>query len=323
MESNEKAKENEYNFKKKYSKSLKVYLIVVLVLLIILVGPLIMAALSGGSLVMSLQIFSPLIPIDNIMVAFLVIALVIWPLGSLIGYFIGGKLFTPLFLFFHKRTSGKDESYSIHTTEPPQDFNFFKLSLMPSLLAFNIAFLLADISFISNLVLTPEFITENIAGSSTTLITAIFVLSMFTVVIATAIYNSIYSLREAGVLYTYKKKPASQGYAPELKSIGGTYHTIIKAWAGFSLSIGFIQLSSFELLNILNRVGAEEGVGGSILLLVVVIILLMLVLFCGTPFFIAYMCIPGIIVLDKRRQSRIQFTSKIAKKMLLKEETEN
>lgn len=67
------------------------------------------------------------------------------PIVCIIGFIIGGYLFTPLFMLIHKKILGRNLLYGIKEMRKPKEFKGAFLScLFPALLAFNIGILLSD-----------------------------------------------------------------------------------------------------------------------------------------------------------------------------------
>ncbi|TFG11114.1 MAG: hypothetical protein EU535_07680, partial [Promethearchaeota archaeon] len=67
------------------------------------------------------------------------------PILSIVAYFLGGYLFTPFLIYFHKKTIGRSFIYGIEERERPNLFKgAFRKSVFPALMAVNIAILLSD-----------------------------------------------------------------------------------------------------------------------------------------------------------------------------------
>ena len=65
------------------------------------------------------------------------------PIFSIVAYFLGGYIFTPLLIFLHKKVIGRTLIYGIEERERSTVFKgAFLKSIFPALMAFNIAILL-------------------------------------------------------------------------------------------------------------------------------------------------------------------------------------
>ena len=80
------------------------------------------------------------------------------PIVCIIGFILGGYLFTPLFMFVHKKILGRNLIYGIKEMHKPKEFKgAFLSSLFPALLAFNIGILLSDEIIIQDFIFVDTF----------------------------------------------------------------------------------------------------------------------------------------------------------------------
>ncbi len=230
------------------------------------------------------------------------------PIISIIAFIIGGYLFTPLFLFLHKKVLGRNLIYGIREMQRPKDFKgAFMNSLFPALLAFNIGILLSDESILYDLLFVDTF---NAGPAINQILTLIFLFPLVSG-IGIGVFSAAYFLLESGIEYTNKerKKVLRGSFPTEVRSIGGFYLYYLKGYAGISVIISLFSLifSFFSLL---------EGL--SIGIYIINITTWPLIPFCITLFMV-----PVSIIQDFTYERRKKFTLKWAEKLNIRGQLED
>jgi hypothetical protein len=230
------------------------------------------------------------------------------PIISIIAFIIGGYLFTPLFLFLHKKVLGRNLIYGIREMQRPKDFKgAFMNSLFPALLAFNIGILLSDESILHDLLFVDTFN----AGFAINQILTLVILFPLVSGIGIGIFSATYFLLDSGIEYTNKdqKKVLRGSFPTEVRSIGGFYLYYLKGYAGISVIISLFKLlySFFSVIE-----------GGNLAIYMINIILWPLIPFCITLFMV-----PVSIIQDFTYERRKKFTLKWAEKLNIRGQLED
>ncbi len=224
------------------------------------------------------------------------------PILSILAYFLGGYLFTPLLIFLHKKTIGRSFIYGIEEREQPKLFKgALRKSVFPALMGFNIAILLSDETVIHNFIFTPTFLS-GVPPAVLQILTITIFLPLVSA-IGIAAFSATFFLIDSGIKYTNKeqKKVRNGSYPIEVRSIGTYYLYFLKGYAGISVIISIIQLIS-------NYIASIQDVGS-------IIYIINLILWPLMPLVIALFMIPAVIIQDATFNSRNKFVRKWAGKM--------
>ena len=255
--------------------------------------------LLSGQLLGSFTIYNTLC--QNFWVDMVIIFSLI-PILSIVAYFLGGYLFTPLLIFLHKKTVGRSFIYGIEECEQPKSFKGgFSKSIFPALMAFNIAILLSDETVIHDIIFTPTFLL-GVPPVVLQILTITIFLPLVSA-IGIAAFSATFFLIDSGIKYSNKeqKKVTSGSYPIEVRSIGTYYLYFLKGYAGISVVIGIIQLITEYLASI-------QDVSS-------IIYLINLILWPLMPLIIALFMVPAVIIQDATFNGRNKFVRKWAGKM--------
>ena len=223
------------------------------------------------------------------------------PIFSIIAYFLGGYLFTPLLIILHKKTIGRNLIYGIEEHKQPKEFKgAFLKSVFPALMAFNIAILLSDETVIHNFIFTSSFQSE-VAPAILQILTITILLPLVSA-IGIAVFSATFFLIDSGIEYSNKeqKKVIDGSYPIEVRSIGTYYLYFLKGYAGISVIISIVQLLS-EYLTSIDDVGS----------------IIYITNFFAWPFMplvIALFMVPAVIIQDATYNGRNKFVRKWAEK---------
>ena len=221
------------------------------------------------------------------------------PIISIIAFIIGGYIFTPLFIFIHKKVLGKNLIYGIREMQRPKDFKgAFMNSLFPALLAVNLGILLGDESVLYDLLFVDSFQP----GSAIYQILTLLILFPLVCGIGIGVFSAAYFLLESGIEYTNKeqKKVRRGAFPTEIRSIGGFYLYYFKGYAGISIVISLITL-------IISFFSVLEGLS-------IVTYIMNIFLWPLIPFIITFFMIPVFIIQDFTYERRKKYTLKWAEK---------
>jgi len=232
------------------------------------------------------------------------------PILSIIAYFLGGYLFTPLLIFLHKKIIGRTLIYGIEVRERPKLFKgAFRKSIFPALMAFNIAILLSNESVIHNFIFTPTFLSG--VPPAVLQILTITIFLPFVSAVGIAAFSATFFLIDSGIKYSNKdqKKVRNNSYPIEVRSVGTYYLYFLKGYAGISVIISIIQLIS-EYITSIQDVGS-------------VIYIINLFLWPIMPLIIALFMVPAVIIQDATYNSRNKYVRKWAVKVGISGELED
>jgi hypothetical protein len=167
------------------------------------------------------------------------------PIVCIIAFIMGGYLFTPLFMFIHKKVLGRNLIYGIREMQRPKTFKgAFTNSLFPAFLAFNIGILLSNESVLHDLLFVDMFNP----GSAIYQILTLLILFPLVSGVGIGVFSAAYFLLESGIEYTNKerKKVRRGSFPTEVRSLGGFYLYYLKGYAGIWVIISlFILIFSF------------------------------------------------------------------------------
>jgi len=250
----------------------------------------------NGGLMGSLEIYTVLTHNFAIDIAILFLLIPIW---CIIAFFIGGYLFTPLFLFIHKKMLGRKLIYGLKEMQQPKQ----------SLLALNIGILLSDEVFLHDLLFSDTFITY-VGEGIIQILTLVFLFPIASG-IGIAVFSATYFLLDSGIEYTNKKrKKVIRGSFPtEVRSVGGFYLYYLKGYAGLSVVISIVKL----LITFFTSIG---DVGGAVYIINIIVWPLI-------PFTITLFMIPVNMIQDLTYERRKKFTLKWAEKFDIRGQLED
>jgi len=221
------------------------------------------------------------------------------PIICIIAFIIGGYVFTPLFMFVHKKVLGRNLIYGIREMQRPKNFKgAFMNSLFPAFLAFNIGIILSNESVLHDLLIVDSFNP----GAAIYQILTLLILLPLACGIGIGVFSAAYFLLESGIEYTNKerKKVRRGSFPTEVRSLGGFYLYYLKGYAGIWVIISlFILIFSFF--------SDIEGVSFGIYIINVMMWPLM-------PFCITFFMLPVSIIQDFTYERRKKFTLKWAEK---------
>jgi len=222
---------------------------------------------------------------------------------AIVGAMIGGYLLAPLFLFAQKNTIGRNMVYGIQETSKSEKFKkAFIKSLFPALLALNFALMLSTNAPLQGLLLT-EGIVESGMGE-VMMISALFPIMG---ALCMGLFSPVWFLQDGGIVYSNKEKARITSDPLEIRSVGGWYLYILKGYAGISVIVNFYTFLS-------NLLSTQTSFGGQNMLL--------LIIWPVMPFLIAFLYMPGIMVLDMTYEKRRKFMINMAEKLGITQKVE-
>ncbi|MFX1570871.1 MAG: hypothetical protein ACFFCV_21235 [Promethearchaeota archaeon] len=239
-------------------------------------------------------------PIENGYIENVLIILVIYPLSSIIGVFIGGYVFVPLFLFVHRKIIGRNLIYGIQELDKPTKLKKTFRGLFPSLMALNFALLLTTNEFFVRLVIYPEFYEYYIENFPYDVyMSALQPFLMFTLGFAFALFSPAWFLLDAGITYTNKKKVKDTDHPIEVHSMGNYFLSFLKGYASISVLITWYQFLAGYILFINSVGGYFYDLGISLI---------------TAPFLIIFISNLSIILLEITKKRRVKYVRKFARK---------
>jgi len=172
-----------------------------------------------------------LIPGQDIMIALTFIFLFILPVTSIVASFIGGYLLTPIVIMLHKIFFRKKNFYGVQYESHIEKGRFLSLGFYPVLMAINLAMIFNN-QEIRNMILAPNLIAEiNIRPELNPLqdFLAMTILLMFTYGLSAFFFSPVWSLRDSGIIYTFKKKVEKSEEFYTVKALGDWFQTLVKS----------------------------------------------------------------------------------------------
>ena len=240
------------------------------------------------------QNLSYFVPMRDIGIEVGLIFILIIPCSSIIGLFIGGYLFAPLFLYVHKKIFGKKVEYGIHEKEFKR-FKFLNDGIFTSLMTINVSLLFT----------IPAVISLSVGRDTTSFIddlNTFLALLMFSAGIASTLFSTTWFLMDSGILYSNLKNSNKTPRPVEVRSVGRWYGQLLKGYAGVSVIlsyIGFMELFIPQLALDLS----------------IPLFILLLVVFVPFPLIMVLPLIPMLIISDRLKQHRTKFIRKKARKL--------
>jgi hypothetical protein len=268
------------------------------------------------SLIIFLAIIIPLvmftfIPIEgNAFLSFLPnsmglqIGYIFWmsALAGIIGILFIGYLFAPIFLFAYKYTVGIRMTFGIQERPESKKLKIPFKALYPALMALHIALIFATNEGIQDLLISATYVSESQNQAFIPMATAGALIPL-TFGIAMGIFSPIWFLLESGIVFTNKDKVRGMRDPIEVRSVGGWYHYLLKGYAGISVIVGYIVFIG-KILEVGNF---NPGM--------ILMVFLPVIMIC--------MAIPGFIILDMTNKHRQKFMRKIARRFGISGPLEN
>ncbi|MCK4480647.1 MAG: hypothetical protein KAV01_08980, partial [Candidatus Lokiarchaeota archaeon] len=278
----------------KYKKFILYYIVVIVFFLIMFI--ILSFVWTGGSY----KIYS-FLPFESTMLAYAVffIFYIISPIiGVLLGYFLG-----PFFLWVHKKLIGRKMAYYIEEKTVPDQLKFnFSRIFFPTLMSINLAMMVADNTFVQELILTPQTLTS---GDLLVIIQTIPALLIITIIISSSLFSPTIFLLDAGIVYTNKEKVKNTTEPIEVRGVGSWYSNFLKGYAGIGtlISLYMIVFEAFTTL------GSETSSSQNIALIIGFSI------WCLMPLLFSLLSIPVIFILDKTYNKRMLYIQKYTRKL--------
>jgi hypothetical protein len=278
----------------------KIIIMFVLVLIALgFIGSLIVVFIVGGEYNPSESLdLSPLLPLNDFSLEFplsMLITMFICILGSL----LFGFIFGPVLLYFHKILLGRKLIYGIQENFRTKKFKETFRGFFPMLMAVNFALMIFQERELTLLFIDESQVQEPGAGY----IYAIFVLVMVISGGTMGIFSATWFLMDSGIVYVKKIKKRKNNPI-EVRSVGGSYSTLLKGYSSISTVIAFYL---FTFQQIFSAVPKEMLFDWFIILLIIGLVLL--------PFFLSLLALPAIIILDMIFSKREHYMQRVAKKM--------
>ena len=220
-------------------------------------------------------------------------------IASVIGGLLAGYLFSPLFLFVHRKIIGRKMVYGLQDKEQIDEFKAIKKGFFPGFFAMSIGLDLMINPVIQDIVLKPSFA----GGDMLSQLVTFFALLPILIGIGTGLFSPVWYLLDAGIVYSNKNKVKGASYPTEVKSVGGWYMYLLKGYAGITVIITFYTF--------ISQIFASVITPYSDIISTAIIILLMPVV----PVLIALMTVPGFIALDKTYAHRKKYVRTVAHKL--------
>ena len=233
------------------------------------------------------------LPISDMGVETALIAIVLLPLCSIIGLFIGGYGFSPLFLYFHKKIFQSRAEYGIYNRPEFKKFKFFSSGLFSALMAINFSLFLLNPNIV-------RLSTGGIPDSQDDYARTFVVLLVFTFIIATILFSTTWFIKDSGILYSNKNYLNKTSNPPEIRSVGRWYGQFLKGYAGVSVIFSYFEFITIFLVE-------TAGIGD--------LFPILMAIFIPFPFFMVIPYIPTLIISDVIKQHRINYIRKFARKL--------
>lgn len=170
----------------------------------------------------------------------------------------------------------------------------------PALLALNVnSIVLFSAPWILDFILNREFIELGESLYTMVYVPGFLVLLMFTVGLGTLVFSPMWSLTDAGIVYSNKEKVSGTDQPVEGRAVGGRYTDFLRGYAGLGVVFSYIQFLSAYI--------SEQTIPPN-----PIDILTFGIFFFGLPIFLLVAVIPSLIVLDTTQEHRIRFVRNLA-----------
>ncbi|MFX1353809.1 MAG: hypothetical protein ACFFGP_07615 [Promethearchaeota archaeon] len=234
-----------------------------------------------------------LIPISDIGLETALLSILLLPLSSIIGLFIGGYGFSPLFLYVHKKIFKSKMEYGLYDRPKFHKFKYFSSGLFSALMAINFSLFL----------LTPEIVAFSrgaVPTSQADYATTFVVLLVITFFIATILFSTTWFLSDSGIIYSNKNKLEKTSNPPEVRAIGRWYGQFLKGYAGVSVIFSYFEFITIFLIETASLTN---------------IFSILLTIFIPFPFFMILPSVPTLIISDSIKRHRTQYIRRFAGKL--------
>ena len=293
-------------------KKLSNYRNLILIFIIYIIFWIILTIIIGIFVDLGTKInLTQLIPEQNLIIELTFIFAIILPVSSLIGLIFGGYIIAPLILYIHKKIYGSKKFYGILQIKNKQNLRILPKGFFPVLMSINLASLLLTPTFIE-LILSAEIVFRAEEISKLPMLTQILAESvalMITFGLTTTFFSSVWFLRDAGIIYSTKKKIENSEEFVEVKSIGDWFNTFLKSYAGIGALITYVIVVYNFISNFLTDKGAITNI----------LNVPILILWIGMPFYLAISLIPTLIINDLLEIKRVNYIKRIAEKLDIKD----
>ncbi len=247
---------------------------------------------------------SPFIPTNYASIELLLIILVYFPLGSILGVLIGSYLGAPVFLFLHKKIIGTKNVYGIWMKSNSTQLKIFSKGIFPALMTINFSIILCrpevlDLLMEDKVPLYLQFLSGFTLG-------VIIVLSSITFIFANLLFSSSWGLIDSRIVHTNKKQMEDLNALPKIRASGEWFNVLLKGYAGIGVIISYIQFT-FQNVEDLSVYFSNPGSLLTLILYAVLMIAVVLILILAT--------IPGLILSDILGTRKSNYTRNIGKKM--------
>ncbi len=224
------------------------------------------------------------------------------PVGSIIGGLLIGYLLGPLFLFVHKKTIGIKMEYGLQEKRKPAKFKGTWKGFFPAVFAMNVGLILMANPTIQEIVLKPNYRGEDVISQ----LICFASLLPVTIGIGMGAFSAVWFLLDSGIVYTNKSKVKDTAYPTEVRSVGSWYMYLLKGYAGITVIMTFYTFLSNIILAITS---SSTDLTSRILITVI---------WPFMPIFMAFMALPGVILLDITYEHRKKYIRKFANNLGIK-----
>lgn len=278
----------------KYIKSLIIFIFSIIVVFVILF--LTLQNVPGFTL------FFPIsLPVDSLLMNLLT-ALTAIIFGYYFGYILG-----PLFIFVHKKTIGRKMIYGIEEKPLTKKFKgYYTKALWPALLSINIALILANYTWVSDLITSVP--TPMLQDPNTQWSTFMAILPITTAA-SLILFSPILHLIDSGIIYHNKDKTRDTFDSTEVRNIGNWYLTLLKGYAGIGVFINYFDFFTNMIEKMAGNPDLTSGIASILVLLMY-------------PILITILIIPTIIILNITREKRRTYLLKKVKKFQIEQPME-
>jgi len=279
----------------------KVPLILISVILIFLVIMITMQSIIG---VTDTSLFFNFIPGINGVQQTIVILALYFVVGTL-GTIVGGYLFAPIFLTIHKKIFGKKRIYGIEERPEPEKFSDTSRSLMPALMTISISTILSP--FLTNIFLSSTILSGGFDAISTIL--SIIIISLVLLGLVTGIFQGVWFILDTGIIYSNKNEVEGTRESVEIKTVGGYFKSFLEGYAGIGVFIAFFEIIYGVILLNLASGDMFNTVFSAVFLAII-------------PLILAIGSIPGLIIMDIKKEHRKNYMISIANKLEITDKVE-
>ncbi|KKN54559.1 hypothetical protein LCGC14_0590980 [marine sediment metagenome] len=280
-----------------FSKYLKPLIIFIFSLAVVfIINFLVLGTAPGFMLLLSTSM-----PVDSLILNLLtVFSAIIF--GYLFGYILG-----PLFIFIHKKTIGRKMVYGIEEKPLTKKFKgYFTKALWPALFSINIALILANYPFVTDLITSIP--TPGLLSPLAPWATFIAILPITTAA-SLIVFSPVLHLIDSGIIYHNKDKTRDMYDSTEVRNIGNWFNTLLKGYAGIAVFYNYFSFFSNMIELMIASPDLTSGIASIFTLAIY-------------PILITILIIPSIIILDITREKRRTYLLKKVKKFQIEQPME-